>query len=50
LNTPVAAIRRSGAGEVHRARDTRPGREVAVKVLPADVSNDAGRLPRSIRG
>src|SRR5262245_12559645 len=33
-------------GEVWRARDTRLAREVAVKVLPAEVAADAGRLKR----
>ena len=33
-------------GEVYRARDTRLGREVAVKVLPAEFSADAERLRR----
>src|SRR5207245_7924612 len=33
-------------GEVYRARDTRLGREVAVKVLPEAFSKDADRLRR----
>jgi len=33
-------------GEVYRARDTRLGRDVAVKVLPSTLSADADRLHR----
>ena len=33
-------------GEVYRARDTRLGRDVAVKVLPASFSRDRDRLRR----
>src|SRR5262245_29445386 len=33
-------------GEVYRARDTKLDREVAIKVLPAEVAADAERLAR----
>src|SRR5271169_1890020 len=46
---PYEIVDRLGAGamgEVYRAKDTRLGREVAVKILPADLSGDAGRRTR----
>ena len=43
IQSPLGA---GGMGEVYRARDTRLGRDVAIKVLPAAFSRDPERLRR----
>ena len=43
-------LERSGPGDLYRARDTKAGRTVAVRLLPADFTNDRAALIDQARG
>ena len=42
----IAQIGAGGMGEVYQARDTKLGRNVAIKVLPEAFAHDTDRLAR----
>ena len=45
----TALIGKGGMGEVYRARDTKPKRDVTIKVLSDEFARDAERLARAFQ-
>jgi serine/threonine protein kinase len=45
----IASLGAGGMGEVCRARDTRLGGDVALKILPADRVSDPARRARFVQ-
>jgi serine/threonine-protein kinase len=45
-NLQCTASRQGGMGEAYRAKDQKPGRDVAIKVLPEEFAKDSDRVTR----